>query len=98
MEKRYDMTQFAPLFVDKQKAQVVYEEIQGLDPTNNTIIMDMSGIISMTTICAKIIFGRLCKHLGPEKYHSNIKFVGKSEGLDIVIRMGIASALQDDFA
>ena len=98
MEKRYDMTQFAPLFVDKLKAQNVYDEIQGLDPTNNSIIVDMSGIISMTTICAKIIFGRLCKHLGPEKYHSNIKFEGKTEGIDLVIRMGIASALQDDFA
>ena len=92
------MTQFAPLFVDKQKAQVVYNEIQELDPKNNTIIVNMSGLISMTTICAKIIFGRLCKHLGPEIYHRNIKFVGKSEGIDLVIRMGIASALQDDFA
>lgn len=98
MEITYDMTQFAPLFVDKQKAQVVYEEIRGLDPTDNTITVDMTGIISMTTICAKIIFGRLCKYLGPEKYHNSIKFVGKSEGIDLVIRMGIASALQDDFA
>ncbi len=92
------MTRFAPLFVDRHKAQEVYDEINTLDPRNNTIIVDVSGIISMTTICAKIIFGRLCKHLGAEIYHNNIKFVGKTEGIDLVIRMGIASALQDDFA
>lgn len=96
MERTYSMTGLAPLFVDKQKAKESFDEIVNLDPTNNKILVDMTGIVSMTTVCAKIIFGRLYKKLGSELYHSNIQFIGKSEGIDLVIRMGIASALQDD--
>ena len=97
MEFFYDMRQYAPLFVDKQKAQQVYEEIVKINPCENIVVVNMTGIVSMTTICAKLIFGRLCKHLGSEIYHSNVRFIGKSEGIDLVIRMGVASALQDDF-
>ena len=98
MDMNYDMKNYAPLFVDRQRAQSIFDEILGMDPINNCISIDMTGIVSMTTICAKIIFGRLYKKLGPEVYHRNISFVGKSEGIDLVIRMGIASALQEDFA
>lgn len=98
MEQFYDMKQYAPLFVDRQRAQNVYEEILALNPGDNKIVVDLSGVVSMTTICAKFIFGRLYKKLGSELYHKNISFIGKSEGIDLVIRMGIASALQDDFA
>lgn len=98
MEKFYDMKQYAPLFVDRQRAQIVYDEILAMEPDMNVIVVDMTGIVSMTTICAKFIFGRLYKKLGSEVYHKNIRFIGKAEGIDLVIRMGIASALQDDFA
>ena len=76
---------------------MIYKDILELDPNNNIVEINLSGIVSMTTICAKLIFGRLCKNLGSHIYHRNIKFVGKSEGIDLVIAMGIASALQDDF-
>ena len=97
MDKNYDMKEFAPLFVDKDKATRIFSEIMALDPKNNMITVDLTGIISMTTICAKLIFGRLYKILGADVYHRNVHFIGKSEGVDLVIKMGIASALLDDF-
>ena len=92
------MKRYAPLFVSKETAYQIFDEILKLDPINNTIIVDLTGIVSMTTICAKIIFGRLCKRLGSTVFHENISFIGKTEGVDLIIRMGIASALRDDFA
>ena len=92
------MKEYAPLFVNKERAFKIYEEIMLLDPEHNTITVDLTGIVSMTTICAKIIFGRLCKKLGSKVYHANIHFIGKTDGVDLVIKMGIASALRDDFA
>ena len=97
MEKYYDMKEYAPLFVNKDKANQIYEEIMAMDPENSVITLDLTGIESMTTICAKLIFGRLCKKLGSEVYHNNIVIIGKSNGVDLVIKMGIASALRDDF-
>ena len=98
MEIKYDMKEYAPLFVNKERAYQIYDELLELDPIVNIITIDVTGIESMTTICAKIIFGRLCKKLGSAVYHNNIQFVGKSDGIDLVIKMGIASALRDDFA
>lgn len=97
MDKNYDMKEFAPLFVDKERANQIYDEIMALDPNNNMITVDLTGIISMTTICAKLIFGRLYKRLGSDTYHNSIHFIGKSDGVDLVIKMGISSALRDDF-
>ena len=97
MEKTYDMKGYAPLFVNKERANQIYDEIMALAPEHNVIIIDLTGIVSMTTICAKLIFGRLCKMLGSAVYHNNIRFIGKTEGVDLVIKMGIASALRDDF-
>ena len=37
MNKEYDMQKYAPLFVDKDKATIVYNEILQLDPSNNDI-------------------------------------------------------------
>ena len=97
MDKSYDMKDFAPLFVDKERANLIFNEMMALDPKNNIITVDLTGIISMTTICAKLIFGRLYKILGSDIYHNNVHFIGKSDGVDLVIKMGIASALRDDF-
>ena len=97
MGNTYDMKEFAPLFVNKEKANQIYDEIMALDPANNVITVDLTGIVSMTTICAKLIFGKLCKTLGSATYHSNILFLGKTDGVDLVIKMGIAIALRDDF-
>ena len=94
--KQYDLTSFAPLFVDKEKAQKAYDDIMELDPTNNEIEVDMTGIESMTTLCGKIIFGRIAKEIGLSLFYKMIKFKGLTEEVELIINMGIHSAVEED--
>lgn len=92
--KTYSMVIYAPLFVDKDKAHKVFNEICLLNPSDEEIVIDMTGIESMTTICARIIFGELAKKIGLQTFYKQFKFRGLSNEVELVIDMGIASALE----
>ncbi len=49
----------------------------------------------MTTLCARIIFGRLYLDLGNELFSQNVNIKGVSEALSIVINWGIESAIEN---
>ena len=53
----FSFKQYAPSLSDKSKAEAVLVEIRNLNPKQNQIIVDFDGLIAMTTICARIIFG-----------------------------------------
>ena len=93
--KTYSMTTYAPLFVDKEVARRIHEQILALDPENNEVEIDMTGIESMTTLCAKIIFGALAKSMGLSKFYKQIKFRGLSDEVELILDMGIESAISD---
>ena len=96
MNKEYDMQKYAPIFVDKDKATIVYNEILQLDPSNNDIEINMTGIESVTTLCAKIIFGNLAKSMGLSTFYKRIKFKGLTEEVELVINMGIDNAINSN--
>ena len=93
--KTYSMTSYAPLFVDKEEAQRIHAQILALDPENNEVEIDMTGIESMTTLCAKIIFGALAKSMGLSNFYKKIRFRGLSDEVELVLDMGIESAISD---
>ena len=66
-----------------------------MDPNDNEIEVDMTGIESMTTLCAKIIFGGLAKEMGLSNFYKMIRIKGLSEELELVLDMGIESAIAD---
>lgn len=96
---KYSLTEYAPLFVDKEKARTVFEEIMSHDPKNYPIEIDVTGIESMTTVCAKIIFGSIVREIGESTFYSNISFKGLTDELELIINMGIESAVEkkDDY-
>lgn len=54
------------------------------------IELDFAGIITITTFCAKQIFGRLYTELGGYKYDNTIFIVNASSYVDENIRLGIS--------
>ena len=70
--KSLSLQSYSPIISDKTIGERIYNEILGLDPKENMVEIDMAGIVSMTTYCAKQIFGKLYKELGPKLFEKNI--------------------------
>ena len=91
--KILSLKQYTPAITSPSKAEELYKLIKDNDPFNNVIIIDLGGIETMTTQCAKIIFGQLYIELGADVFYQNIELKNCSEGLQIVIEFGIEHAL-----
>ncbi len=94
MEERYSFKKYTPKFSDKEIAKQIYQDIMRLNPQDMTIIIDMTGLIAMTTICARVIFGKLYVELGAETFTKNIIFEGLSDEIDTIIKWGIQKELE----
>ena len=89
--KRISLKNYAPVINEAVIGDKILKEIRDCDPENNIIHIDMQGIISMTTFCAKQIFGALFKDLGEKTYYSNIKPESTTRDIDLIIELGIDS-------
>ncbi|KOY86046.1 hypothetical protein AD998_07710 [bacterium 336/3] len=63
--------------------------------TDNEVIIDMDGIKSMATFCAKQIFGRLYIELGAEKFYTKISIKNATDDIKTIIQIGIENALEE---
>lgn len=89
-----DLTQYAPVISDEQTGITIFKDIKNAICQDNTIVIDMTGIKSMATFCAKQIFGQLYKELGPNDFYSKIQIKNANDDIKVIIRMGIVSALE----
>lgn len=92
--KYISFKEYSPSLSDKSKAEQIYEIVKSLDPFHNQITVDFDGLIAMTTICARIIFGRLYKEMGAKLFVENIQMKNLEEAVRIVIKWGIAKELE----
>lgn len=92
--KTIDLTEYAPVISDEQTGIKIYQEIKNAISQEETIVIDMSGIKSMATFCAKQIFGQLYRELGPSDFYSKIQIKNANDDIKVIIRMGIVSALE----
>jgi hypothetical protein len=90
----FSFKEYSPSLSDKSKAEEIYNKIKGLDPMHNQIIIDFDGLIAMTTICARIIFGRLYKEMGAKLFVENIQMKNLEDTVRIVIKWGISKELE----
>lgn len=93
MRRTIDLHQYSPIISDKNVGEEIFNKIWSLDPKNNQVEIDMNGIMSMTTYCAKQIFGRLYKELAPSLFESNIILKNATEDVILIIKMGIRNAV-----
>ena len=91
--KSISLQQYSPIIGDKEKGNVIYNDIFELDPQNEQVEIDMTGIMSMTTFCAKQIFGQLYKKLGSCLFEKNIILKNVSSDVLLIIKMGIKNAV-----
>lgn len=87
--KKYIMKPHGPLITNEQVAKDIYQKIVEMNPLTENVTIDMRGIITMTTQCAKAIFGQLYKDLGYSLYYQNITIVNKSDTISKIIKMSI---------
>ncbi len=92
--KNYSFSGYAPSLSNKSTAVSILNDIKKMNPEKNQITIDFEGLIAMTTICARIIFGRLYYELGPDVFYNNIKMKNLDESLKIVIKWGILKELE----
>lgn len=94
--KQISLQQYCPIISDKKKGEIIYKNIYGLNPMEEKVEIDMTGIISMTTFCAKQIFGQLYKVLGSSLFEKNIILKNVSQDVLLIIKMGIRNAVMQN--
>lgn len=94
----FNFDKYIPSLSDKSKANEILDIIKRMDPHNNQITIDFKGLLAMTTICARLIFGKLYVELGAELYSKNIIMKNAEESIQIVIRWGISKELEQRYS
>lgn len=95
MKQTLNLQGYGPILSNKETGNEIYEMINNQDPKNNEITIDLHGIKSMATFCAKQIFGRLFIELSPEIFYKNIVLKNMSDDVKASISLGIRYALKD---
>jgi len=92
--KTIEFNKYGPIISDKIVGEEIYRLINELLKTESKISIDMSGIVSMATFCAKQIFGRLYISLSAENFFDRIEFTNASEDVKLIIKIGIQNAIE----
>ena len=68
-------------------ARTVLNDISNVNPSDNEVVIDFEGMVSMSCQCINVIFGELVKQIGVEKFEKNLIFKNLSDGLKSLILM-----------
>ena len=68
-------------------AKTVLNDISKMEPSDNEVVIDFDGMISMSCQCINCIFGELIRQIGVEKFKKNLIFKNLSDGLKSLILM-----------
>ena len=62
-------------------ARTVLNDISNMKPSDNEVVIDFDGMVSMSCQCINAIFGELVKQIGVEKFEKNLIFKNLSDAL-----------------
>ena len=68
-------------------ARTVLNDISNMKPSDNEVVIDFVGMVSMSCQCINVIFGELIRQIGVEKFEKNLIFKNLSDGLKSLILM-----------
>ena len=68
-------------------ARTMLNDISNMKPSDNEVVIDFDGMVSMSCQCINAIFGELVKQIGVEKFEKNLIFENLSDGLKSLILM-----------
>ena len=92
--KRISFTQYGPVIGDRAIGEQLFNKLVEMCPKEEPIEIDLNGVESMATYCAKQIFGGLYKELGAQKFGENIVIKNATKNVQVIIRLGIQSVIE----
>ena len=90
-----NLSKYGPLITRKELGEEIYSLIKHALDGDDEVEVSMTHIVSMTTFCAKQVFGRLYVELGREEYLRRVRLVNVSEDVNFIIRIGITNAVKE---
>ena len=90
-----NLKEFGPIISDRETGFKIYNLIKAKNPHSTIVNIDMDGIKSMATFCAKQIFGKLYIDLTPSVFYNNIKIIRATEDVKLIIRLGIQNDVEN---
>lgn len=89
------MNKYAPLITRRELGDEIYSLIKEELNVSDEVEILMTDVVSMTTFCAKQIFGRLYVELGREEYRRRVHLINSSDDVNFIIRIGITNAVKE---
>lgn len=93
---RIQLKKYGTIISDQESGLIIYAEIKNILESEKNCIVDCSDVKSMATYNAKQIFGKLYLELGSEVFFEKIEIKSASDDLQLIIMLGIQSAIDDD--
>ena len=88
MHKVIKISDYSPIcMTSSHTARTVLSDISNMKPSDNEVVIDFDGMVSMSCQCINVIFGELVKQIGVEKFEKNLIFKNLSDGLKSLILM-----------
>ena len=95
MRKVIKISDYSPIcMTSAYTARTVLNDISNMKPSDNEVVLDFDGMISMSCQCINAIFGELVKQIGVEKFKKYLIFKNLSDGLKSLILMIVNERLK----
>lgn len=93
---KIELRKYGTIISDQESGLIIYNEIKTILNSDKSCVVDCSNVKSMATYNAKQIFGKLYLELGSEVFFEKIEIKSASDDLQLIIMLGIQSAIEDD--
>lgn len=90
--------EYGTIISDEDLGNRIFDAINKCIESDGAVTIDMQGVKTMATFCAKQIFGKLCKKLGQSVFFEKVTIISATERIKTSIRVGILSALNEEDA
>lgn len=87
--------QFGSVITDKEVGAEILRLLHEKLIADGEVKIDLEGVLTMATYCAKQIFGFLYVELGPETFFRKVLIANASDDIKALIQLGILNALQE---
>jgi hypothetical protein len=93
--KKISLESYGPIISDKEVGSKIYQIIKN-ELSSDQIELDLKGVQSMATFCAKQVFGNLYLELGPSDFFEKIRISNANDDIRTIIKIGIQHAVSND--
>lgn len=89
MNKRVSIEKYGPVVNREQAGEEILEIISSALSDVDVLEIEVGTIRFITTFCAKQVFGKLYKELGPEEYYRRLILINPTDGFMSSINLAL---------